>query len=85
MASLPKDYRNIVQILLIGKVSITLEQALAALRENDRFMVRREGEEKKSVGDGLFSEGSNKGRTKEKEYKGRGKSHGRGDLSDKEC
>ena len=48
-------------------------------------MVRRDREEKKSVGDGLFSEGSNRGKTKEKGYQGRGKSHGRGDLSDKEC
>ena len=84
LASLPKDYRNIVQTLLIGRDSITLDQALAALRENDRFMVRREGEEKKDVGDGLFSEGSNGGRTKEK-YQGRGRSRGRDDLSNKEC
>ena len=84
LASLPKDYRNIVQKLLIGRDSITLDQALAALRENDRFMVRREGEEKKDVGDGLFSEGSNGGRTKEK-YQGRGRSRGRDDLSNKEC
>ena len=41
LASLPKDYKNIVQTLLIGRDSITLDQALAALRENDRFMVRR--------------------------------------------
>ena len=47
--------------------------------------MRREGKEKKSVGDFLFSEGSNKGRTKDKGYQRRGKSHGRGDLSDKEC
>ena len=33
----------------------------------------------------MFSEGSNRGKTKEKGYQGRGKSHGRGDLSDKEC
>ena len=47
-------------------------------------MVRREGEEKKSVGDGLYSKGSNRGRTKEKRYQGKGKSQGKGDLSDNE-
>ena len=58
--------------MLIGRDSITLDQALAVLRENDRFMVRKEGEEKKNVGGGLFSEGSNRGRTKDKGYQGRG-------------
>ena len=43
--------------------------------------MRREWEEKR-IGDGLYSEGSNRGRTKEKEYQGRGKSQGRGDLND---
>ena len=57
---------------------------LVALRENDRFMVRREGDENKSVGDDLFSQGSNRGRTKDKGYQGREKSHRRGDLSNKE-
>ena len=71
--------------MIIGRDSITLDQALVALRENDRFMVRREGEEKKSVGDGLYSEGSNRGRTKDKGYQEKEKSQGRGDLSDKEC
>ena len=85
LTSLPKEYRNIVQKLLIVRDSISLDQALATLRENDRFMVRREGEEKKSIGDGLFSEGSNRGRNKDNGYQGRGKSHGRSDLSDKEC
>ena len=47
LASLPKEYKNIVQTLLIGRDSITLDQALKALRESDRFMVSREGEEKK--------------------------------------
>ena len=46
MASLPKDYRNIDQTLLIGRDSIIIDQALAALRVNDRFMVRRKGEKK---------------------------------------
>ena len=84
LASLLKDYRNIVETLLIGRDSITLDQALALLRDNDRFMVSREGEEKKRDGDGLYSEGSNKWRTKEKGYQGRGKSQGRGYLSEKE-
>ena len=69
--------------MVIGRDSITLDQALEALRENDRFMVRKEGEEKKSVGDGLFSEGSNRRRTKDRGYQRRGKSHGRGGLSTK--
>ena len=85
LASLPKDYRNIVHTLLIGRDSITLDQALATLKQNDMFMVRREGEENKCVGHRLYSEGSNRGRTKEMGYQARGKSQGRGDLSDKEC
>ena len=68
LAFLPKDYRNMVQTLLIGKDFITLDQALVALRKNDRFMVRREEEEKKSIGFGLYSEGYNMGRTKDKGY-----------------
>lgn len=68
LASLPKDYRNIVQTLLIGTTSITLNQVLATLRENDRLMMRSEGEEKICVGEGLCSEGSTKGRTKKKGY-----------------
>ena len=71
LAPLPKDYRNIVQTLLINRDSITLDHALAALRENDRFIVSIEGEDKKRDGDGLYNEGSNGGRTKEKGYKGR--------------
>ena len=70
MASLPKEYRNIVRTLLIYREFITLNQALAALRGNDRFMVRREGEKKKSVGDNLYSDDSNRRRTKEKRYQG---------------
>ena len=63
MASLPIDYRNIVQMLLTGKDSFTLNQALTVLRENDKFMMKREEEEKKCVGHGLYSEGSNRERT----------------------
>ena len=62
LALLPnKNYRNIVQTLLIGRNSITLDQTLAALRENARFMERREGEKKNNVGDSLYSKSSYKG------------------------
>ena len=47
--------------------------------------MRREGEEKKSVGDVSYSEGFYRGRTMDKRFQVRGKSQGRGDLSDKEC
>lgn len=70
--------------LLIGRESITLDQALATLKQNDMFMVKREGEENKCVGHRLYSEGSYRGRTKEKKYQERRKSQGRSDLSDKE-
>ena len=73
LASLPKDYRNIVQTLFISRDYITRDQALAALRENDMFMVRRDREEKKSVGDDLFSEHSNRRRTREKGISKKGK------------
>lgn len=48
-------------------------------------MVTREGEEKKSAGDDLYNEDSNRGGTKKKGYQGKGKSQMRGDLSKKEC
>ena len=63
LASLPKSYKNIVQTLLLERESTTLDQALAALRENDRFMERHDGEEKKGSSEALFSEGS-RGRAK---------------------
>ena len=44
----------------------------------------REEKEKKRDGDGLYIEGSNRGRIKEKVFQGRGKSHAKGDLSNKE-
>ena len=72
-------------MLLTGKDSFTLNQALTVLRENDKFMMKREEEEKKCVGHGLYSEGSNRERTQEKGYLGGGKSQSRSDLSDKEC
>lgn len=49
LASLPKDFKQIFLTFLIGKDSITLDYALAVLRENDMFLVRKEGEENKSV------------------------------------
>ena len=54
--------------MVISRNSITLDQQLVALRENDRYMVRRQGEEKKSFGDVLYSEGSNRGKTNDKGY-----------------
>ena len=48
-------------------------------------MVSREGEEKKRDRDGLYSEGSNRERNKEKRYKGRENSQGKGEVSDNEC
>ena len=51
LASLPKSYINIVQTLLIGREPLNLDQSLIALRENDTFMVRCDGEEKKSGGE----------------------------------
>ena len=64
LAALPKSYKNIVQTLLLGRESITLDQALAALRENDRFMERHDGEDKKGSSEVLLIEGS-RGRAKE--------------------
>ena len=84
LASLPKSYKNIVQTLILGRESITLDQALAALRENDRFMERRDGEDKKGNNEALYGEGSRR-RVKEKGYQARGKSQGRNDYSNKEC
>ena len=46
LASLPKSYKNIVQTLLHGRESITLDQAFVALRENDRFLEKHDGEDK---------------------------------------
>ena len=72
LSSLSKDYRNIVQILLIGRDSITLDQVLVALRENDRFVVRREREEKKKNDkDSFFSDDINRGEPKKKDIKER--------------
>ena len=84
LASLPKSYKNIVLKLLIGRESITLDQALTALRENDRFMERHDGEDKKGSSEALFRECS-RGRAKYKRYQARGKSQGRNDYSNKEC
>ena len=84
MASLPKSYKNIVQTLILGRESITLDQALAALRENDRFMERRDREDKKGNNEALYGVGS-RGRLKEKGYQARGKSQGSNDYSNKEC
>jgi len=59
LASLPKSYKSVVQALLLGRDTITFDQALAALRENDRFMVRHgEVDEKKGHGEALFGESS---------------------------
>ena len=77
LASHPKNYRNIVQTLLIGRESITLDQALVVLRENNKLIVRFKGEEKNSGGEDLYEEISNRGRTKDNDYQGRGMSHGR--------
>ena len=82
-ASLPKSYKNIVQTLLLGRESITLDQALVALRENDRFMERHDGEDKKGSSETLFGEGL-RGRAKER-VTSKGKSQERNDYSNKEC
>ena len=63
---------------------MTLDQVLVALRENDRFMERRDGKDKKGSNEALFGE-SFRRRAKEKGYQARGKSQGRNDYSNKEC
>ena len=57
---------------------------MAALRENDRFIKRHEGDEKKGNSEALFGEGS-RGISKESGYQVRGKSQVRNDFSNKEC
>ena len=84
LASLPKSYKNIFQTLLLGRESTTLDEALAALRENDRFMERHDGEDKKGSSEALFGEGSRR-RAKERGYQVRRKSQGRSDYTHKEC
>ena len=44
--------------MLLRRESITLDQALAVSRENDRFMERHDGEDKKGISEPLFGEGS---------------------------
>lgn len=46
--------------------SVTLDQALTALRGNDKFMFRCEGEHKKGLKKGLFGEGSSIWRKRER-------------------
>ena len=65
--------------MLHGRESITLDQALAVLRENDRFIERRDGEDKNGSNEALYGEGS-RGRAKEKGYQASGKSQGRNDY-----
>ena len=67
LASLRKSYKNIVQTLLLGRESITLDQALVTLSENDRFMKIHDGEDKKGSREALFGEGS-RGIVKKKGY-----------------
>ena len=83
LASLPKSYKNIVQTLLLGRESITLDQAFVVLRENDRFMERHNEKDKKGSSEALYGEGSRE-RVKDKGYQVRGKSQGRNDYNNKE-
>ena len=83
LASLLKSYKNIVQTLHVGRESIALDQEMAALRENNRFLERHDGEEKKGS-EALFGEGF-RGRAKENDYQVREKSQDRSDFSNNEC
>ena len=65
LASLPKSYKNIDKTLLIRRESITLDQALAALRENDRFIESHDEEDKKGSNEAIFGE-SSRGRQKQR-------------------
>lgn len=69
--SLPRSYKDIVQSFLIGRECITFDQVLEALRENDRFMERHDGEDKKGSSDTLYGEGF-RVRAKEKDNQATG-------------
>lgn len=43
LASLPKSYRLIVQTLLMGRKTITLDEAITIVRENERMMTQIDG------------------------------------------
>ena len=69
LPSLLKSYINIVQTFVIGRESISTNQALPTLKEHDRFMVRCEGG-REECGKGLYSKGCIRGKTKKKRCEG---------------
>lgn len=85
LASLPKSYKPFVQTMLTGRTTLTLDDVVKALRDNER-MTRSDSF---SNGDRvLVAEGSERGRNYNRGgSKGRGRSQSRGDrdMSKIEC
>lgn len=86
LSSLSKSYKPFVQTMLSGRTTLTLEDVLKALRDNER-MTRTEGY---STGENvLATEDSNRGRgfNRGGGSRGRSKSRGRGDrdMSNVKC
>ncbi|VFQ91499.1 unnamed protein product [Cuscuta campestris] len=87
LASLPKTYRPIVQTLLVGRTKISLDEAMAVLRENERMMSR---DDLRSSDDGkaLVVLGAERGRNQERKRdvpRERSKSRPSKDFSNVEC
>ena len=83
LSSLPKSYRPLVQTLLVGKTTLMLDDVIAVLRENERFMGK---EDSSSAGGVLAVVGPTRGRTNERHGGSRERSKSRfRDYSEVEC